>query len=322
MIAAGAKDVSASTVADHLSDANLVGHDSHGFIRVVQYIREIEEGILKPEESPEIFVDQGSIARVTGNGTFGQVVCKFATDLAMDKANRTGISLVTTCDHGHAGRLGAYSEMVGNSGMACIMTLGTFRTKASRVAPFGGREGRLGTNPISMGFPYQSGSPIILDFATSMAAEGKVRVYRARESFLPGEWLLDAEGKPSRDPEAHKGYGLSFMVDLLGGVMSSLDRASSTEGEPTRGSSIIAIDLAALGQPEYLEEEVSRLVEHVKDSKPMDGHDGVLFPGEIESTTRKQRRRDGVVVEDATWGQIMDLIDKYGLSDDLKIVDG
>ena len=336
LVAVGATEGNATTVADHLADASLAGHDSHGFIRIIQYLREIGEGNIKPAASPETVVERGGVARVSGNGTFGQVVCKFATELAMEKARTNGIAFVATCEHAHTGRMGTYSEMVAKAGMACIVTLGTRRLKTRKVAPFGGREGRLGTNPISMGFPYGDESPIILDFATSIAAEGKVRVYRARGQQLPGEWLLSAEGKPSRDPEdlytggailpmggldgGHKGYGLSFMVDLLGGAMGSLNCTERTEGDPTRGSSIIVIDLDTLGEPEAIEREVETLVRHVKDSPPMEGHDGVLYPGEIEARTRKQRQRDGVVIEDVTWDEVVGLIRAHGLSEELALV--
>lgn len=336
LVAVGATESNAAIVADHLADANLVGHDSHGFIRIIQYLREIAEGNIEPAAEPEIVVERGGVARISGNGTFGQVVCRFATELAIQKARTNGIAMVATCEHAHTGRLGSYSEMVAKAGMASIMTLGTRRTTVRKVAPFGGRDGRLGTNPISMGFPYGSEAPVILDFATSIAAEGKVRVYRARGQALPGDWLLDAEGKPSRNPEdlynggailpmggldgGHKGYGLSFMVDLLGGAITSLNCTERTEGDPTRGSSIIVIDLDTFGEPESIEREVETLVRHVKASPPMEGHDGVLYPGEIEARNRSQRQQDGVVIEDATWEEIAGLIEAHGLPEELALV--
>ena len=142
----------------------------------------------------------------------------------------------------------------------------------------------MGTNPIAMGFPYKEDSPILLDFATSMAAEGKMRVYQARGKMLPGEWLLDANGKPSRDPNdlynggailpmggidgGHKGYALAFMVDLMGGTLAELTDGTVRDDSTTRGASIMVIDLSALGDLGKVKEDVHDLVTYLKDTPP------------------------------------------------------
>ncbi len=332
--AAGATDEHAKTVAHHLADANLAGHDSHGFIRVPQYVRDIREGRLDPVAQSEVVGEHMAMGQVNGNGTFGQVVAAFATRLAMKKAREYGIGLVTMYNLGHTGRIGTYPEMAAKEGMAAIMYSGGIARGQGGVAPFGGREGRLSTNPISMAFPSSSNGVILLDFATSMAAEGKLRVYRARGEALPDQWVLSKDGVPSKDPNdyynggailpvgglsgGHKGYALSFMVVLFGGLLGGLGRASNLElVPPSGGSSITVIDLESLAPIDDVKAQVEELVRFVKDTPPMEGSSGVLYPGEVEARSRQERLANGVPIEQATWEEVAKLIKEYGLEREL-----
>ncbi len=328
--AAGASEEQADVVGTHLANANLAGHDSHGFIRISQYVSNIREGSIDPKGKPEVTRDEGAIAQVNGNATFGQVVATMATELAMDKARQYGIGLVGMYNLGHTGRVGTYPERVANEGMAAMMWTGFVGgTAANSVAPFGGSERRLGTNPVSMSFPSPTEGPILLDFATSVAAEGKLRVYRARGHTLPSEWVLTKDGVPSRDPNdyysggallpmggldgGHKGYGLSIMVTLFGAVLGSLGHQNTSMDSQKSGSSIVVIDLARMAPIDHIRELVGNIVEYVKDTPPMEGSRGVLYPGEIEAMTRKQRLADGVEIEQSTWDEVGALIKEFGL---------
>ena len=332
--AAGAGEDLANTVASHLADANLVGHDSHGFIRIPQYLRDIAEGSVAPSAKPEVVSESSGTAQINGHLGFGQVVATFATELAIEKARTSGISMVSLCNTGHTGRIGAYPEMAAKHGMAAIMCTGNAGDKNSKVAPFGGSEGRMGTNPIAMGFPYSSEGPVLMDFATSMAAEGKVRFYKSKGELLPDEWLLDKDGAPSRNPDdlyeggailpaggvlgGHKGYGLSFMVALLGGMVGYLGCPDSTPGAGGQwGSTIIVIDLGGMAPIDNVRAEVTEMVRQVKDTRPMKGHTSVLYPGEIEAMTRKERSASGVTVPDSTWDEVVGLIRQHGLEGEL-----
>ena len=331
---AGAPDGHASTVARHLADANLTGHDSHGFIRILQYIREIDEGSLDPKARPAVFRESMATAQVNGHSTFGQVVATFATQLATEKAREYGIGLVTMFNLGHIGRVGAYPEMAAKEGMVATMYGGEVPPTSGAVAPFGGRRGRLGTNPVSMSFPSPGDGAILLDFATSVAAEGKLRVYRARGDPLPDEWVLSKEGVPSRNPDdyynggailpmgglsgGHKGYALSFMVMLFGGLMGGLGSPEERgQGPLPDGSSIIVIDLGKLAPVDRVRAHVEDIVRYVKDTPAMEGSSGVLYPGEIEARNRQERLAKGISVEQATWDQVLALITKYGLEREL-----
>lgn len=329
--AAGAPERHARTVSDHLADANLAGHDSHGFIRVAQYIAGIKDGTLDPKADPEVVRESAGTAQVNGNATFGQVVATFATELAITKARETGVSLVTMSNLGHTGRIGTYPEMATKAGMAAIAFTGFWGRAIAGVAPFGGREGRLGTNPISISFPFAPEGTILLDFATSMAAEGKIRVYRARGEQLPEEWVLSKNGVPSRDPNdfydggailpmggvqgGHKGYALSFMVALMGGVLGQLGSTDKARGALGSGTSIMVINVGGMAPEEEIRGQVQDLVRFVKDTPPMEGSSGVLYPGEIEDMTRRKRLEEGIPIEQTTWDQALELIKEYGLEE-------
>ena len=331
--AAGASEGHARTVAHHLADANLAGHDSHGFIRVPGYLQRMKEGHTDPVAQPEIVRETSATAQIDGHRTFGQVTAKFGTETAIQKARESGVSFVTMGNQGHIGRVGAYPEMAANAGMACIMWAGSMGRATRGVAPFGGREGRLGTNPISMAFPCSLGSPVLLDFATSMAAAGKIHVYRARGELLPEEWVLSKEGIPSKDPKdyddngallpigglsgGHKGYALSVMVALFGGALASFTSGNLEEMRTIMGCSIVVIDVSKFAPVEELHEEVDGFLRFLKDTPPMQGSSGVLYPGEVEARSRQERSAKGVEIEEATWNEVLKEIREYGLEKEL-----
>ena len=333
LCAVGAKDGHAAIVADHLADANMTGHDSHGLIRVPQYVTIIKEGRLNPTADPEVVQESGAIVRVDGHHTFGQVVALFATNLAIEKARESGISMAAMGKLGHTGRIGTYPEVIAKAGMVGIFCTGVTGPSASIVAPFGGAKGRLSTNPISFAFPYAPGSPVLLDYATSTYAEGKIRVYRNRGRQLPDKWVLDKNSVPTTDPNAfydggvilpfggltggHKGFALGFIVSLLGGVLGQVGQASDGGRSMTAGSTVIAIDAERLVPLDDIREAVAEQVAHVKDTPPLEGSKGVQFPGEYEVTNRRQRLEEGVPVEEDTWKQVAQTIRDLGLRGEL-----
>ena len=327
--AAGASAANAAIVAHHLADANMTGHDSHGLIRVPQYVDDIRAGHCDPGAEPEVASESGAVVRVDGHHSFGQVVAKFGTERAMEKARELGLGMATMGSLGHVGRIGSYGERAARDDMAAIMFTGLLGERAQCAPPHGGLARRFSTNPVSITFPYQSDGPLVLDFATSVGAEGKLRVYRARGQDLPDEWLLDANGKPSRDPNdfyaggavlplgglhgGHKGYALAFMTAVLGGIVGELGQPDPPEGGYTSGSTIIVIDTSRLGPADDLRAEVEGLVRHAKDTPLMPGVDEILVPGEKEARSRRQRLAAGVEIENATWDQIDQLAREYDI---------
>ena len=170
--AAGASAANAAIVAHHLADANMTGHDSHGLIRVPQYVDDIRAGHCDPGAEPEVASESGAVVRVDGHHSFGQVVAKFGTERAMEKARELGLGMATMGSLGHVGRIGSYGERAARDDMAAIMFTGLLGERAQCAPPHGGLARRFSTNPVSITFPYQSDGPLVLDFATSVGAEG------------------------------------------------------------------------------------------------------------------------------------------------------
>ena len=335
--AGGALPEHADIVANHLSDSNLVGHDSHGFIRILEYMDTIKRKDVNPTAVPKVVLDNKAIAKIDGNGTFGQVVFTHAQQLAVEKARQYGLGMVTMRNHSHTGRLGHYAEKVAENGMAAIMWTGFLNTQnKADSAPFGGYEARLGTNPIAMAFPREDGETVLLDFATTIAAEGKIRVFRAKGQKLPEKWVLDKQGRPSDLPDdfydngsilplggitgGHKGYALSFMAALFGGILAQLE--SSSPGvlpEKWYGSSILAIDLRNYAPVDAIYEQVAGAIQTVKSSPTVEGVKDILYPGEIESRVRRQRSKDGIEIDENTWNKVKEMLKEYKLEDKMKI---
>lgn len=325
--AAGSPEEHSRIVAHHLADNNLAGHDSHGFIRVIQYLRQIKEGQLVPTAKPEVANEGPSTAQVDGNYGFGQVVARFTTELAIKKAKKQGTSCVTMRRLGHLGRLGAYAEMAAEAGCAAILYCASAGHAPSQP-PFGGRARRFCTNPIAMSFPSNEEGPILSDFATCVAAEGKLRVYRARGHKLPDGWILDKEGRPSNDPAdfyaggavlpvggsvGHKGYCLAFMTDVFGGIMSRDGFAGGTGKQFSNSTMVVVIDIERFVPIATAKAEASTMVKYAKDTPLAEGSKYIMYPGEKEAHGRKERGKSGVEIEDETWNQVMALVDQYGV---------
>src|ERR671938_2083630 len=246
--AVGAPAEIAARVAHSLVDANLAGHDSHGVIRIPSYVRAVRAGEVIPQASPELVRETDVSALIDGGWAFGQLTAERATRVAMDKARRHGIAVVAAVRCTHIGRLGEYAEMGAAEGIIVFLAAGGLTGKRGQVAPYGGRRGVLGTNPLAFGFPGGSEEfPLLLaDFATSAVAAGKIMVARAKGAPLPPGSIQDAQGRPSTRAEdyveggtllpfgGHKGYALALVVELLGRVVTG----SGSYAEDGRGGDI------------------------------------------------------------------------------------
>ncbi|HEV8635176.1 MAG TPA: Ldh family oxidoreductase [Chloroflexota bacterium] len=311
--AAGTPADLAEVVADHLIGANLAGHDSHGVIRIPSYVGMIKRGALDPAARPRILNDRGALLLVDGNWAFGQVAARYGIDLAIRRAREQGAALVGIVRCNHIGRVGEYPTLAAQQGVAAFVTVGGER--GSSVAPFGGRTGALGTNPISFGFPAARHPPFLVDFATSAIAGGKVMVARAKGEPVPPGCLIDAQGEPTQDPNAyfaggallpfggHKGYGLSMMVSLFAGVLTQA-AAHAGEGRGASGTLMIAIDAGAFGPAERTIADADAAIDRIKAVPPAPGVAEVLAPGEPEARSRERRQREGIPVPETTWAEI------------------
>jgi len=323
--AAGARTDYADIVAQHLVDANLAGHDSHGVIRTPHYIRSIEKGDLQPTATPDIVEETASMAQICGNWTFGQVIAKQATELAISKARDQGVGLVSMYHEGHTGRLGTYAEMGAEAGMASMIWDGCLGGPRSIVVPLNGTGRKIGANPIAMGFPSETYGTVLLDFATSISAAGKVMVAVDKGEQLPGEWIVDADWQPTSDPTqlakggalrpmglpyvGHKGYALAMMVGLFS-MMASLRSDKQPPLEDRWGTVILMIDISRFGALDVFRGQVDTIIDFVK-TDPLEGE--VLYPGEVEARNRRERLANGINLPEATWREITTCAEGLGL---------
>ena len=316
--AAGASREEAATVARHCVAANLAGHDSHGVINVPLYIERIAKGHIVPGAPFEVLSESATTTVIDGHFGFGFVVSERAMRMTVDKAARSDVAAATVRRQSHVGRLTDYALMAAEAGMIGIMTADSGRT-AKAVVPFGGREARLGTNPICIAMPSDLDAPFFVDIATSAAAAGKLRVAASRGEPVPAGWLIDRNGRPTTDPgalaaggavlplggiEGHKGYGLSAMVEILSGVLTGLGFGVDPDGPHNDGVFMAAFRVGAFRPLETFRREVAEFAAWLNATPPAAGNARVYYPGEIEDERTRRNRAEGVEIEDGTWAAL------------------
>ncbi len=315
--AAGCGADEAGCVARHLVDSNLCGHDSHGVIRVPRYIGFLQAGNVRPGQRMTVVTETPTAAVIDGNMGFGQVICEQAMDLLADKATAHGLGLVTIRRVGHAGRLGDWAERLARRGLISLHFLNTTGL-GMLAAPFGGSDRRLSPSPIAICVPRDGRPPILLDFTTTVAAEGKLAVARNKREPVPAGTIVDKDGRPTTDPNdfyaggalltiaGHKGHGLNIVADILAGALSG--GGCTAPGVTVLENTItsIAVDPAPLVDRPRYEAEIERFADWVVGSPPEDPARPVLLPGDVEHRTRQERTAAGLPIDDQTWHQILD----------------
>ena len=323
--AMGAPEADARGVATLLVRANLRGHDSHGAIRIPQYAGAIRTGHVNPKSPITVIAETPVIARLDGGRGFGQVVARRGMEMAIAKAKANGLSAVTLANTTHVGRLADYAEMAAAQGLVGMLWVNA--VFGLNVAPWGGAARRLGTNPHAVAVPGDGGPAMVLDFATSVVAEGKMRVKKNRKQQAPPGWFIDAQGRPGTDPEVfygtppgslltageHKGYGLSLAVEILGGILSGTGAAGPGTGVFANGTLMICLEVERFIPLADFRKQMAEFVAWVKSAPLVPGVGEILIPGEPEARLETERRRDGILVEDETWRQIETLAAELGV---------
>lgn len=327
----GSADDEATQVADHLVDANLAGHDSHGVGLVPTYVRHFEDGLVHPNTAATKVLDDGAIMVFDGGRGYGRRVAGEAMDAAIARCRETGVVLLGIRGAHHVGRIGAYGEQALGAGLISIHFVNVVDHEPC-VAPFGGTDGRFVTNPICVAIPgTEATPPVILDMATSRIALGKARVAMMRGEQLGTDTVLDRHGKPTTEPSvlfesprgalvpfgAHKGSGLALICELLAGVLTG--GGTIQPGNPRLSGLVnnmmsIIIDPARMVDHAWMGAEIDAMVAYVKDSPPADPDRPVMVAGEPERKARAQRSRDGVQIEDTTWGEMLEAGESLGLA--------
>ena len=302
----------ASVIADHLVASDLRGVHSHGTMRLTQYAGQAATGYLDPSRRPTIEPTEGGQLLIQGNGGFGHPALKLATDEGIDLARRDGSAVVAVVNCGHSGRIGAYAEMAAGAGVASIITGLGQRERRRQVAPHGGAEPKLPTNPWAFGFPGTSDGPIVADFATGMISGGATFRAAKEGRRLPGRYVLDSAGVPTDDPAVYldggairpfagpKGYGMGLVTELLATALLGYD---TVEGNWI----IFLVDTSAYRSPDAVEATVAEVLDDLRSTVPAPGFDRVEIPGQREHRLMLHRRRTGIPLHPNVWKELEDL---------------
>jgi uncharacterized oxidoreductase len=294
-----------------------MGFDSHGVIRVPEYVDLVKKGAISPGARMSTIQETENTAVIDCARNFGQVSATGVMTTAIEKADKANVATVVTRRCGHVGRLGHYTEMAARQGFVAFAFCNSARN-GHFVQPWGGREGRLATNPMSFAFPVGSGDPILADFSTAEVPEGVLRVYRNRGQLLPGKWVMDAKGYPSDDPNAfygpprgaiipfggmkgYRGYALSLLVDVMAGVLAGTQPGTD---QPGNGLTFVVINVGAFLAPAAYAQLIDELRDYLKSSAPAPGYTEVLVPGEGDFRKKQQRLREGISIEERTWDEV------------------
>ena len=319
--AAGSNATEARLAADHLVDANLTGHDSHGVGMIPKYVTALVNGKLKLNQTVAIVSDTGTMLTLDARRGLGQSVTHQAMELAIARARQHGVCVMGLRNSHHLGRVGHWAEQAIAAGLVSIHF--TNANSIHVVAPHGGAQARFVTNPFTVGIPRTGRDPLLLDFATSAIAHGKARVAYNKKVPVPAGSLIDSEGRPTTDPAVvfespagalltfagHKGYALAMVCEMLGAALTGGDTSVPTGEDVSlrvwNSMLTIVFDPAKIGSLEAFERESAAFEDWVRSSSLAPGSDGVRMPGDPERESRKARA-GGIVIDRQTVAQLDD----------------
>jgi len=330
--AVGVPEEKAKITAGNLVRADMRGIRTHGVNRLSMYINLINRGVINPKSEAKIVRETPTTALIDGNMGLGQVICKEAVELAVKKAKENGVSAVGVINCLHVGHLQDYTRLIAERGMIGIMCVNTWKA----VAPYGGKDKVLGTNPMSVAIPAGEEDPIVVDFATSATTGGYI-VYKLKKGEkMPEGLVIDSSGNPTTEPKdlfrdtslpikwgdnfigailpaaRHKGYALALIVDVLAGALTG----GKVDGEVAEGENCVfiqAINPDAFVSREEFERRVDKLIRACKSSSPRPGFDKVRIPGEPESEAEKKSLELGVQIDEELLNELVALGKRYGV---------
>ena len=325
--AVGCSRAEGERIGLYLVRANLNGHDSHGVIRVPRYVSWLREGHLAADQTLTVVSENAAMAVVDGNYGFGQTIGPLAVEVGIRKARENGAAIVALRHSGHLGRIGEWAEMALEAGLVSVHFVNV--AGSVLVAPFGGVDRRFSTAPFAVGFPRPGGEPVVLDFATSAVAEGKVLVASNGGKPLPPDALIEPDGRLSGDPATlsgpyegvgsrsaaggkgasrafgeHKGSGLALMCELLAGALTGSGTCGPGEKRFCNGMLSIYVSPDSMGRQDAFVQETKAYLDYFKSSRPATPGGEVLLPGEPERKTRAERSANGVPLPDEAWEAI------------------
>jgi LDH2 family malate/lactate/ureidoglycolate dehydrogenase len=313
LVEVGLPQSDAATCAELMVRADLLGADGHGIFRLPQYVRRIKGGAVNVNPKVRIMREAAGMALVDGDNGMGHVVMSFATKTAIEKAKSAGAAWVGVRNSNHAGPASLYAAMpLEHDMIGLYLAVGN----ANHMAPWGGIDLLLSTNPIAVAVPGSDGA-IVLDMATSVAAYGKVKTAAQRGEAMPEGWMIDRQGRPLTDPKradegmlvpigGYKGYGLALVFGLLAGTLNGAAMGSDTidfnadDTTPTNtGHAIVALSIAAFGELDDFKRRVDKIAREIRRSKPLPGVAKVWLPGDQSRAKFEERSRLGIPVPKA-----------------------
>jgi LDH2 family malate/lactate/ureidoglycolate dehydrogenase len=313
--AAGTPDDIADLQARSLVGSNLAGHDSHGVIQIPRYVDQLRDGRMMADARPEVRSEGASIVQVDGGWGFGQYTAHVCMDLAIQKARANQLALCTVTRVNHIGRLGEWAEQAASAGLIGMLGV-SWGAGPYAGTPYGGAGRALSTNPIAFGIPLANGENLILDYATTAVAEGKLFYARAKGSSVPDGWIVDGQGRPTNDVAefyerggmllpfgGHKGFALAMVIELLSITLTGADVPSDDFGRKN-GAFFLAIDPTAIRSLDDFRASAAALCERIVSVPPAPGSQGVLLPGQPEERNRRARAEEGIELAESTWEAI------------------
>ena len=315
----------AQQVSESLVLANLSGHDSHGVIRIIEYVDWTARKWINPHGKLTVLHEQSCILQLDGNYQFGQVIGRQAMERGIAKAKHEGLCVLSLKRSAHLGRVGQFMEQAAEAGVVCFSFTNTHGAGVL-VAPHGGCERRLSANPLAAAAPIADGPNIIMDISTSTIAEGKIKVARSKgESMALGLFVND-QGEPSSNPEeyyadppgailpmgGHKGFALSLFCEVLAGAMTGAGCSKPGVERIANGFMAFILNPATFAGEEFVSTELKDLVRWVKSSRLQSGVDRILTPGEPEAEARSTNTRT-IGIDDVTWNRICAIAEANGV---------
>lgn len=323
---AGVPPDDARLVADTLVQADLWGHQSHGVLRLGWYLDRLHNKVMKPVTTPEFVVDAGAIALIEGHDGVGHVLTALAAREAIKRAKAHGVAAVGVRLSNHFGTCMYYTLMGARAG--CVMLLTTNGGPA--MAPWGGRQKIIGTNPWSVAAPAGRRPPFVVDMAATGVARGKIYLARNKGLPIPLGWAINSAGEPTTDPEEaidgiilpmaeHKGYAIAAMVDMLSGVLtgsgflSAVHSPYKTAEKSNCGHLLIALNIEAFRPLAEFNARMEQFVTEIKAVPLAKGFDEVFYPGEIEARNDARNRKEGIQLPEDTLADLKRIARETGL---------
>ena len=323
LLACGVPSADAELAAKQMIEADLTGFDGHGILRLGDYCRALKSGRTNPKANIKVLQRSPATALVDGDDGIGHLVMTYAMNLAIELARSAGVGWVGARNSNHAGAAGIYAEMAVPHGMVGIYAA---VSTINHMAPWGGAEALMGTNPIAIAIPAGKEAPVVLDIATSATSFGNIRRHIAANKPLQEGWVVHSKtGEPITDPKkvsegvllpigGHKGSGLALMIGLLAGVLNGAAFGRDVVdfmgpgNEPTNtGQFVIALDVARFMPPEVFAVEIDRHLNDLRSSKKLPGFDAIRLPGEDRRKRRTDRAANGVTVPPGLMKRLDDL---------------